>query len=193
MAPASSDAMEIQDVVALSEIDPIYYESSYYAVPEPAGRKAYSLLFETMRDSELAAIAKLAMHRREYTVVIRPRDKGLTLHTMYYENEVRDVPEYSDIEPQKVGAEELDMAKRLLESMKTHFDPSKYHDEYQERLEQLVEAKKKGRTVKATAQPKLAPVVNLMEALQASLKKTAGSAASHGRKKTAHRTLRKAS
>jgi len=189
VAPASSDAMEIQEVVALKEIDPIYFESSYYAVPEPAGRKAYSLLFETMQDTGLAAIAKLAMHRREYTVVIRPRQNGLTLHTMYYQNEVREVPEYEGIEEAKVNPKELDMAKRLLESMKGPFDPSKYHDEYQERLEQLVEARKKGRTVKATPQPKLAPVVNLMDALQASLKKTASPAA---KKTTHHRTLRKA-
>jgi DNA end-binding protein Ku len=193
VAPASSDAMEISDVVALNEIDPIYFESSYYAVPEAAGRKAYSLLFETMRDSGLAAIAKLAMHRREYTVVIRTRENGLTLHTMYYQNEVRQIPEYEDIEPAKISQKEIDMAKRLLENMKTHFDPSKYHDEYQERLQHLVEAKKKGRTVRATPQPKLAPVVNLMEALQASLKKTASPASSHARKKTAHRALKKAS
>ena len=158
-------------------------------MPEPAGRKAYALLFETMQDTGLAAIAKLAMHRREYTVVIRPRQKGLTLHTMYYQNEVREVPEYEDIEEAKVNPKELDMAKRLLESMKGPFDPSKYHDEYQERLEKLVEARKKGRTVKATPQPKLAPVVNLMDALQASLKKTASPAA---KKAAHHRTLRKA-
>lgn len=193
VAPVSSDAMEIQDVVPLAEIDPIFFESSYYCVPETAGRKAYALLFDIMRDTGLAAIAQLAMHRREYTVVIRPRGKGLTLHTMYYKNEVRAIPEYEDMETASVSTRELEMGKQLLESMKSTFDPGKYHDEYQKRLEQLVEARKKGKTIRATAQPKLAPVVDLMQALQASLKKTGTGSHAGTKKKASHRTLKRAS
>jgi DNA end-binding protein Ku len=172
VAPASSDTMEIQDVVKLSDIDPIYYESSYYAVPEKAGGKAYSLLLDAMQHADLAAVAKLAMHRREYTVVIRAQEKGLILHTMYYPNEVRAVPEYEKIQVQKISPKERQMAEKLLQSLETEFDPAKYHDQYQERLEQLVKAKSKGKTVKAIPERKAAPVIDLMQALEQSLKKT---------------------
>ncbi len=190
VAPPSSDAMEIQEVVKLEEIDPLYYESSYYSVPEPAGRKAYSLLVATMKDSGLAAIAKLAMHRREYTVIIRPHDNGLTLHTIYYDNEVRRVPEYESIEPAKVGPKEVQLAEQLLRSLEVPFEPSKYHDEYQKRLEDLVEAKSKGRAVRATPEKKLAPVVDLMKALEMSLKKGPAQAAKPQR---ARKVMKKAS
>jgi DNA end-binding protein Ku len=171
VAPQSSDAMEILEVVKLEEIDPIYFESSYYAVPEPAGRKAYSLLVETMKGSGLAAIAKLSMHRREYTVIIRPRENGLTLHTIYYENEVRRIPEYENIEQAAVSSKEVQLAEQLLRSLEAPFDPSKYHDEYQKRLQELVDAKAKGTSVQTTPERKLAPVVDLMKALEQSLKK----------------------
>jgi DNA end-binding protein Ku len=169
-APASSDSMEILDVVKLSEIDPIYYESSYYAVPEAAGGKAYSLLLDAMQHADLAAVAKLAMHRREYTVVIRPQEKGLILHTMYYPNEVRSVPEYDKIHVEKISAKERQMAEKLLTSLETKWDPEKYHDTYQERLEKMVAAKAKGKTIKAVAEKKPAPVIDLMQALEQSLK-----------------------
>jgi DNA end-binding protein Ku len=171
VAPQSSDAMEILEVVKLEDIDPLYFESSYYAVPEAAGRKAYSLLVETMKGSGLAAIAKLSMHRREYTVIIRPRENGLTLHTIYYDNEVRRIPEYENIEKAAVSSKEVQLAEQLLRSLETTFDPSKYHDEYQKRLQELVDAKSKGTSVQTTPERKLAPVVDLMKALEQSLKK----------------------
>ncbi len=172
VAPPSSDTMEILEVVKLSDIDPIYYESSYYTVPEPAGKKAYSLLLEAMAHKQLAAVAKLAMHRREYTVVIRPRKAGLVLHTLFYENEVRAVPEYEKLAPQKISAKEREMAEKLLSSLETRFQPAKYHDEYQERLTKLVAAKSKGRTIKATPEKKPAEVIPLMDALRRSLEKS---------------------
>jgi len=172
--------MEIAEVVKLDDIDPIYFESSYYVVPEPAGAKAYFLLFDSMKKIGLAAVAKLAMHRREYIVVIRSADKGLTLHTMYYEHEVRAVPEYTKLKPAKISSKELEMAEKLLKGLEGSFRPSQFHDEYQERVQKLVDAKKKGRTLQVAPQKKLAPVVDLMDALQRSLK-------SHPRK------LRKAS
>jgi DNA end-binding protein Ku len=188
VAPPSSDAMEIVEVVKLTDVDPIYFESSYYVVPEPAGSKAYFLLFDSMKKIGLAAVAKLAMHRREYIVVIRSADKGLTLHTMYYEYEVRAVPEYEKLKPTKVSPKELEMAERLLKGLEGKFDPAQFHDEYQERLKKLVEAKKKGRTIEATPPKKPAQVVDLMDALQRSLKAhPKPSAKAHPRK------LRKAS
>ena len=87
--PESARSMEILEFVRLDEIDPLYYESSYYVTPEDEGRKAYQLLLDAMEKSGYAAIAKITMHQREHIVVIRPRDNGMTLHTMFYTNEIR--------------------------------------------------------------------------------------------------------
>jgi DNA end-binding protein Ku len=169
IAPASASTMEIQEFVNLKDVDPLYYETSYLAVPEDAGRKAYRLLVETMEGSERAAIAKVAMHQREYVVIIRPRAHGLTLHTMFHANEVRDVPEYGHLDEIKVKPEEVKLAKQLVESLTGEFDPTKYRDEYQDRLQELVDAKLKGREVATVAEPVRAPVIDMMEALKRSL------------------------
>ena len=92
--PESARSMEILEMVKLDEIDPLYFDASYYVTPEEEGRKAYQLLLDAMEESGYAAIAKLTMHQREHIVVVRPRANGMTLHTMYYTNEVREVAEY---------------------------------------------------------------------------------------------------
>jgi DNA end-binding protein Ku len=169
MAPASSDTMEIMEFVKADGIDPIYYDSSYFMVPEEAGKKAYHLLLETMRKSGYSAIAKIAMHQREYTVVVRPHADGLLLHTMFYPEEVREVPEFRRDENVAVKPQEVALAEKLVEGLAADFDPSKYHDEYQTKMQQLIEAKKEGLTVGAEAPKKRAPVIDLMQALQKSL------------------------
>src|SRR5207253_5786 len=98
--PKTAKAMEILEFVKASEIDPIYFESSYYLMPEEAGRRPYALLVRALEDSEYVAIAKLSMHNREYTVFLRPYDGGLMLHTMYYSDEVRRVENFGDINVQ---------------------------------------------------------------------------------------------
>jgi DNA end-binding protein Ku len=169
MAPASSDTMEIMEFVKADGIDPIYYDSSYFMVPEEAGKKAYHLLLETMRKSGYSAIAKIAMHQREYTVVVRPHADGLLLHTMFYPEEVREVPEFRRDENVAVKPQEVALAEKLVEGLAADFDPSKYHDEYQTKMQQLIEAKKEGLTVGVEAPKKRAPVIDLMQALQKSL------------------------
>jgi len=169
MAPASSDTMEIMEFVKADGIDPIYYDSSYFMVPEEAGKKAYHLLLETMRKSGYSAIAKIAMHQREYTVVVRPHADGLLLHTMFYPEEVREVPEFRRDENVAVKPQEVALAEKLVEGLAADFDPSKYHDEYQTKMQQLIEAKKDGLTVGVEAPKKRAPVIDLMQALQKSL------------------------
>ncbi len=169
IAPSSARTMEILEFVKLAEIDPIYYDASYYVVPEDAGRKAYTLLMKTMQESGYAGIARLAMHQREYTVIIRPKDGGLTLHTMYYPNEVRQVAEYGQAGPADVKPQEVRLAEQLIESLAAKFEPGKYKDEYQDRLKMLIEAKRQGREVAEVAKPQLAPVIDLMEALKKSL------------------------
>jgi len=169
VAPDSSSTMEILEFVKLDEVDPLYFDSSYLAVPEDAGRKPYALLVKAMEESGFCAIAKLSMHQREYTVVLRPRKGGLTLHTMFYQDEVRDSSEYGRITDVEIKESEEKLARQLIESLAAHFDPDKYHDEYRSRVEGLIEAKRNGQEAEAAQAPRLAPVIDLMEALQRSL------------------------
>ncbi|MBV8570471.1 MAG: Ku protein [Acidobacteriaceae bacterium] len=169
IAPASSDNMEILEFVKAEGIDPIYFDASYFMVPEEAGKKAYHLLFETMRKSGFSAIAKVTMHQREYTIVVRPHADGLLLHTMYYPEEVREVPEFRRDSSVSVKPQEIELAEKLVEGLAADFDPSKYHDEYQGRLMQMIEAKREGQPIEEAAPKKRAPVIDLMAALQKSL------------------------
>lgn len=169
IAPASSDNMEIVEFVKAEGIDPIYFDASYFLVPEEAGKKAYHLLFETMRKSGFSAIAKVAMHQREYTVVVRPHADGLLLHTMFYPEEVREVPEFRRDDSITVKPQEVALAEKLVEGLAADFDPSKYRDEYQQRVMQMIEAKREGQPIEETAPKRLAPVIDLMAALQKSL------------------------
>lgn len=169
VAPQSSETMEIQEFVKLSDVDPLYFNASYYAVPEEAGRKAYKLMVMTMDKAGYAAIAKVGMHQREYVVIIRPRDNGLTLHTIYYPNEIREVPGYGSTGDVEVKPQEVQLAEQLVKSLAGPFQPERYSDEYQKRLLQLVKAKSQGRAVQGPPERKQAPVVDLMEALKRSL------------------------
>jgi DNA end-binding protein Ku len=169
IAPPSARTMEILEFVPLAEVDPLYFDTSYYAVPEDAGKKAYHLLVKTMEESGFAALARLTMHQREYTVVVRPRANGLTLHTMFYPNEIRQVAEYGQTDGVEVKAQEKKLAQQLIESLAADFEPAKYRDTYQEQVKTLIQAKLEGKQVTATPQPQLAPVIDLMEALKKSL------------------------
>jgi DNA end-binding protein Ku len=170
IAPASSDTMEILEFVKAEGIDPIYFDSSYFMVPEEAGKKAYQLLLETMKKSGYSAIAKITMHQREYTTVVRPNQHGLLLHTMFYPEEVREVPEFGHDDKVSVKPQEVALAEKLVEGLAAEFDPSKYHDEYQAKMKQMIEAKREGLAAAAPEAPrKRAPVIDLMQALQKSL------------------------
>ncbi len=169
IAPESQETMEILEFVKLDEVDPLYFDTSYYITPEDPGRKAYQLLLETMRKSGYAAMAKIAMHQREHTVIIRPREEGLTLHTIYYANEVRAIPEYGQTKNIEIKPQEIALAEQLVQSLAATFDPEKYEDLYQKRLTDMIEAKREGKVVAETSGRKLAPVIDLMAALQRSL------------------------
>jgi DNA end-binding protein Ku len=168
--PESARTMEILEFVKLDEIDPLYYESSYYVTPEDEGRKAYQLLLEAMEETGYAAVAKITMHQREHIVVIRPRENGMTLHTMFYTNEIRQVAEYGQpstaAEPRE---QEKKLATQLIESLAAKFEPEKYKDQYQESMKALIAAKQEGREIAAAPHLKLAPVIDLMDALKKSI------------------------
>jgi DNA end-binding protein Ku len=166
--PSSAHVMEILEFVKLQEMDPLYFDSSYYLSPEDAGVKAYKLLMKAMEDSGYGAIAKLTMHQREHIVIVRPGTKGMTLHTMFYSNEIR-AAESIPTDKIELKDQEKKLALQLIESLAAPFEPQKYRDEYQENLRALIAAKLKGQQVTEVAQPHLAPVIDLMEALKKSL------------------------
>jgi DNA end-binding protein Ku len=182
--PQTAKTMEILEFVKSSEVDPVYFESSYYMVPEEAGRRPYALLTKALEESEYVAIAKLTMHNREYTVFLRPHSGGMMLHTMYYADEVRSVEEFGapDVE---LKAAEVKVAHQLIEALADKWDPEKYHDSFQDNLKNLIQTKLEGGQIAEVEKPKkLAPVVDLMSALKASL------AEMEGKKKPAATTQR---
>ena len=168
--PESANTMEILSFVKAEEIDPVYFDASYYAKPADAGVRAYHLLLDAMRKTGYAGVAQVTMHGRENIVIIRARDNGLTMHTMFYNNEIRAVSDASV--PQKADVKEAEskLAMQLIESLAAPFDPSQYSDTYQQALEKLIEAKAHGKKLTVIPHAKPAPVVDLMTALQQSLK-----------------------
>jgi DNA end-binding protein Ku len=172
--PKTAKTMEILEFVKAEEVDPVFFESSYYLMPEEAGRRPYALLSKALEESDYVAIAKLTMHNREYTVFLRPRDGGMMLHTMYYAEEVKEIEGFGapDVELKEA---EVKVAHQLIEALADKWDPEKYHDTFQENLKKLIQAKLEGGTIAEVEKPKkLAPVVDLMSALKQSLAEMEG-------------------
>jgi DNA end-binding protein Ku len=167
--PDSARTMEIIEFVKVEEIDPLYFDASYYAAPDKEGEKAYHLLLEAMLESGYAAIATVTMHSRENIVIIRARKEGLTLHTMFYPNEVRPAVEYGNTDKSEVREQEKALAMQLIENLATKFKPEKFHDTYQQNLEKLIEAKAHGKKLTIVPSTRNAPVIDLMAALKKSL------------------------
>jgi DNA end-binding protein Ku len=166
----SSEAMEIAQFVSLSEVDPIYYQASYYSAPEDPGRRAYGLLLQAMEKLNVAAIAKVTLHSREQIVLMRPYHQGIILHTLYFPAEVREISEYGKTESMKLQKPEVELAEQFIRQLTAKFEPEQYKDEYQQRVLELVETKRAGQVVAGQPEkPKLAPVIDLMEALKKSI------------------------
>ena len=168
VAPATAKVMEILEFVKSDQVDPIYFETSYYVAPEEAGEKPYALLFDALKKTGYVGVAKIAMHNREHIVILRPGQNGVLLHTMYYNHEIRKVDEFrTDLS--LVKEKELALATSLIEALAAEFEPQKYHDAYRDNLLKLIEAKKEGKEVVATPEPQAAKVVDILEALKNSL------------------------
>jgi DNA end-binding protein Ku len=168
VAPKTAKVMEIQEFVKAAQVDPIYLESSYYMAPDEGGEKPYALLFEALKQTEYYGIAKVSMHNREHVVILRPGDKGVVLHTMYFADEIRAVEEFrTDIS--QVKEKEIALAKMLIESLADDFKPEKYTDTYRENLQKLIQDKLQGHKIVETPTPHIAPVIDIMEALKKSL------------------------
>ncbi len=188
--PKKSRQIEISDFVGLADIDPVYFRSSYYLAPEGAGAdKAYALLRQAMAEAGRIGIATLVMRNKEYLVAIRPEDDALALHTMYFSDEVR-APgrEFSVSDTEDVTDRELSMAQLLIESMESDWDPERYHDTHREKVESLIEEKRSGHEIVIQEEPEApAKVVDLMEALNASI----AAAAKSGSKATTTKSASK--
>jgi DNA end-binding protein Ku len=174
--PKRSRVVEITDFVDLHDIDPVYYRTTYYLAPqtEPAA-KAYALLVEAMRESGRVAIATLVMRNKEYLVAIRPQQGALALETMYFPDEVRrpedEIPRMGGVD--ELARREVDLAKMLVEAMTGQWTPEQYHDTHRRRVEELIEEKRQGHEIVRELETGAnAEVVDLMEALQASVNAT---------------------
>jgi DNA end-binding protein Ku len=168
VAPKTARVMEILEFVKADQVDPVYLESSYYVAPDEGGEKAYALLFTALKESGYYALAKVAMHNREHIIVLRPGAKGILSHTMFFQDEIRQVDEFRT-DTSLVKDKELAMAKMLISSLEADFEPQKYHDEYRANLQKLIEAKIEGRKVVEIPTERVAPVIDIMEALKKSL------------------------
>ncbi len=173
VAPEKTRAIDIEDFVDLEDIDPIFYDHPYYLVPDKGSAKAYGLLLEAMRESGKVAIARVVIRSKEQLVAIRPAGDVLTMETMIFHDEVvptDDIDDVPDAKDLKTSDRELKMAQQLIASLSSDFEPSKYHDEYREKVLELVERKAEGEEI--AIQPEAeepAKVPDLMAALEASL------------------------
>ena len=171
LRPPTSTELSIAEFVRLEEIDPVYFETSYYAAPDRGGEKPYALLVSALTETGYAAIGSLAMHGREHATVIRPGNHGLIVHTLFYQNEVRSAEEYRS-DPALVSAKELDLAKTFVRALAAPFDPGKLKDTFEERLQALIHSRADS-AVDAYAHGKAAaaqpPAVDIMEALRKSI------------------------
>ncbi len=187
IAPATATTMDILQFVGNDEVDPIFFESSYYVAPEDKTAKPYTLFMAALEETKQDAIAKIAMHNREHIVLIRPAEGGLILHTLYYPDELHKSNK-SEAPKSKYTAKELELAKSLVNHLKAPFKPQEFTDEYRENVERLIKEKQKGKKITTVEQPRKAPVIDLMEALKRSIKAGSGKPASKG---NAARTSRK--
>jgi DNA end-binding protein Ku len=166
----TSQNLEIVRSVRLSEIDPVFFETSYYVVPDRGGEKAYAILFEALREIQHVALARVGMYGREHVVIVRSGEHGILAHTIFYVDEIRFENEFrANVEG--VGAKELELAKTFLEAIEAPFAPEEFKDVYREELQAMI-AKKRSEAGAAPALQKAAatePVVDILEALKKSI------------------------
>jgi DNA end-binding protein Ku len=167
--PESSSNLDIVQFIHLNEVDPIYFERSYYLGPDRGSKKTFGLLAKAMEETQRAAIGKLVMRNHEYLAIIRPGMKGLVVHLMLYSDEIRENENQVD-EDLELRSKEVSLAKELIDNLTEPFEPEQFKNEYVNALETMIESKIKGRTL-TIVQPKEKPKVqDLMEALQMSVK-----------------------
>ena len=165
----SSRAIDIQQFVELEEIDPMQYKKSYYLVPEETGAKAYALLREALSQDQKVGIAKLSFRDKEHLAALRFKDEAFVLETMYWPDEIREA-DFGGVDVSaKIRPNELEMAQTLIDNLTADWDPAEFKDEYREAMLRIVEAKINGEEIEIVEAAPTAKVVDLMEALKASV------------------------
>ena len=166
--PKATKTVDIEDFVDLKDIDPIYYDHSYYLAPTAGGAKAYRLLLDAMRESGKVGIGRFVLRTKQQLCALRPTGNVMTLSTMLFGDEVLEpdrLDELDAVDEAEASDRELTMAQQLIDSLSSEFEPSRYHDEYREQVLDLIERKASGEQI--AIQPEAAP--DLMAALEASL------------------------
>src|SRR5579862_1318957 len=167
-------AVAISEFVPLEQVDPIYFENSYHLGCSPESARAYKLLASAMTESKRVALANFTMRNKEHLVIIRPYEGGLMMHTMYYQDEIVSEADVDRGQNAKTSEKELELAQRLIDDLtEKKFDPTKYHDEFRERVQEAAQRKMAGEeaVTAAPADPNRGKVIDLMSALKASLEK----------------------
>ncbi|MGH7622113.1 MAG: Ku protein, partial [Gemmatimonadaceae bacterium] len=164
----TTHTIEITDFVPLTQIDPIYYQKTYYLEPEKTGGKPFTLLREVLKDSNLIALAKVTLRQKEQLCTLRLYENTIALETMFYADEIRSVEGLDVPEAGKLSEKELTMAKSLVDMLTGEFEPEKYTDNYREALLELIDRKAEGEEIKRPA-PAAGKVTDLMEALRKSV------------------------
>jgi DNA end-binding protein Ku len=164
----SRHTIDLSAFVSESEIDPVYYERSYYLEPDERGEKAYALLLKALQKKGLTALATITIRKKEQLCAIRPRDGVILLETLYYPDEIRQAPA-TEVDRVRVNERELDMAFTLIELLRKPFDPEEYRDHYRDALEQLIEAKLEGHEVVTAPAARDTKVIDLADALRRSV------------------------
>jgi len=187
-------AVEIIDFVKMEQIDPIYYDRSYYMSPSEGGGKAYSLLRKALQETQKVGLAKIIIRSKEQLAVIRVYENTLVMETIHYPDEVRSAGDVPSVPSEdKVTKKELDTAILLIDQLTTDFEPEKYTDEYRTALLELIESKRNGKeTVTPETKEAASNVTDLMAALQASIDRTKPKKAAAPRKKALSKVKKEA-
>jgi DNA end-binding protein Ku len=195
---ATAHSIDITEFVPADDIEPgLYFKNAYYMEPEELGKKPYHLLRKALESTGRMAIAKIALRDREHLCALHSTGPGLLMNTLNWPDEIRSVEGLKGLDSEvKINPKELEMAKALIESLADTFDPSRYKDEYKEAVMKVVQAKIDGEVIEAPAAPQTAKVMDLMEALRASVEAAKKSRKTGGREapaSEAKRARRKAS
>lgn len=165
----TNENLNIAAFVELSEIDPIFFDKSYYVAPGEGGAKAFALLREAMQESGKVAVGKVVIREKEHLVAVRPYAGALVMSTLFYADELRRLEDEDQAADAKIHPNERKMAVQLIEGLAAEFRPEEFRDEYREKLQQVLQAKAQGETVSTPQIPKPEKVVDLMDALRRSL------------------------
>ena len=186
----TSRSIDISRFVRLEEVDPIYFDRTYFLVPAgaEAQRRPYALLLEAMKDAEVAALGRFMLAGKEKLCLIRPMGEALALETLFVHEDVRDHDEIDEaVAAAEVRAPELNLAKQIIDSLAGPFEPTELRSEYRESLREMLEAKLQGVELEAPVEATPAPVVDLMEALKASVAAASKKEPAAAKKKAAPR------